>query len=118
MNKLICATVSTFALVAGSAHAANNSTSDYIEIQNLGFFSKDDPILLNWRGFVSVTFTQPLAWTVPGVCNQTMVAVRPTDTHLIAAVQTAYASGKGLRVYVDDSQRLDSAYCILRAVQY
>jgi hypothetical protein len=103
---------------AHAAHAANNSTDSYHEIRDLVFWSSVDAIYPEWQGYVSVAFTQPLTWTTTGVCNQTTVAIRPADKHMISAVQTALASGKPVRLYVDDAQRIAGTYCILRAVQY
>lgn len=102
-----------------SARADNNSTSVYSEIRDLAFYSTQDSVLPAWAGYASVAFTQPLEWAIPNRCDQTMVAIRAEDKHLMAAVQAAYASDKPLRVYVDDDQKVSGTpYCILRAVQY
>lgn len=105
-------------VVIGSAQAANNSTNSYYEIKNLIFWSKTEPVYPNWAGYVSVEFTQSLAWVTAGVCHSTTVAIRPQDNHVMSAVQTAFASGRSVRLYVDDSQRIDGNICILRALQY
>jgi hypothetical protein len=102
----------------GSANAQNNSTSSYYEIRNVIFWSKIEPIYPTWAGYISVEFTQPLVWATTGTCNTSTVAVRPEDTHIISAVQVALATGKPVRLYSDDAQRVDGSYCILRALQY
>ena len=119
MKKSIVAGCGLLLIAAfGTVQAANNWTSAYYEIKNVVFWSKSDPIYPQWQGYVSVEFTQPLVWGIPGICSTTTVAVRPADTHVISAVQTALASGRTVRLYVDDSQRIDGTNCILRALQY
>lgn len=117
MRRLIVAAVISLA-VAQTAQAANNATDSFNEIKDLIFYSNQEPIVTVWAGYLSVQFTQPLVWSTPGVCHQTTVAIRPDDKHLMAAVQTAFALGKPLRVYTDDSQKLSGTYCILRALLY
>jgi hypothetical protein len=117
MRRLIVSAVIALA-AAQPAQAANNSTDLYFDIKDLIFYSNGETISTDWAGYVSVRFTQPLAWSTPGMCDQTMVAIRPDDKHMISAVQTAYALGKPLRVYTDDAQKISGTYCILRAVLY
>jgi hypothetical protein len=104
--------------ILGTAQAQNNSTSSYYEIKNVIFWSKNEPIYPQWAGYVSVEFTQAIVWETPGVCNSVSVAVRPEDNHIISAIQTALASGRSVRLYVDDAQRISGNYCILRVLQY
>lgn len=119
MKSSVIASCSLLLISAfGTVQAANNSTNAYYEIKNVIFWSKSDPIYPQWAGKVSIEFTQPLVWTSLGVCSITTVAVRETDTHVMSAVQTALASGRSVRLYVDDSQRIDGTYCIVRALQY
>lgn len=117
MRKLIFSAVIALA-AAQAAQAANNSTDSYYEIKDLIFYSTGETISTAWAGYVSVRFTQPLVWTTPGVCDQTMVAIRPEDKHMMSAVQTAFALGKPLRVYTDDTQKNSGTYCLLRALLY
>jgi hypothetical protein len=105
-------------LAASATEAQNNSTNSYYEMKDLVFFSKQEPIYPIWAGYVQITFTQPISWVIPNVCSDLSVAIRPEDTHIIAAVQAAFVSGRGVRLYVDDAVRLSGSYCVLRAVQY
>jgi hypothetical protein len=117
MRRLIISAV--ISLAAGqAAQAANNATDSYNDIKDLIFYSNAETIVTAWAGYLSVRFTQPLVWSTPGTCDQTTVAIRPDDKHMISAVQTAYALGKPLRVYTDDAQTISGTYCILRAVLY
>jgi hypothetical protein len=117
MSKLAAACVAIYIFGMSSAGAQNNATASYYEIKNLIFWSKEETVYPNWAGFVSVEFTQPLVWNVPGACSTTTVAIRPQDNHLMSAVQTALASGKPVRLYVDDAFKIDGN-CMLRALQF
>jgi hypothetical protein len=117
-NKFALIVAALLLSAAIPALAANNYTNVSYEIRDVVLFSKQDPVYPEWAGFVEVEFVQPLAWAVSGVCAGSGVAIRGTDTHLIASAQTAYAMSRPIRVYVDDSQRLSGGYCILRAFSY
>lgn len=107
----------TALLISNLAAAQDNYTDAYYEIRDLIIFSKVEPVHPAWAGYVQVRFTQPLVWVVPNTCNTGSAAIRPEDTHIIAAIQTAWKMGRNLRLFADDSQRIDGSYCILRAVQ-
>lgn len=117
MMKLLAISLGLLS-AASAAEAQNNYTNSYYEIKDLVFFSKTETVYPTWAGYVSMTLTQPITWAIPNVCSDGSVAIRPEDNHIIAAVQTAFASGRTVRLYVDDAQRLSGNFCILRAVQY
>jgi hypothetical protein len=117
MNKFVAMSLGML-FAANAAEAQNNYTNANYEIKDLVFFSKNESIYPSWAGYVSMTLTQPIVWAIPNVCSDLSVAIRPADTHIISAVQAAFTSGRTVRLYVDDTERLSGTFCILRAVQY
>jgi hypothetical protein len=104
-------------LFAPLAHAADNATTGYHEVNRILVHSSNDTIFPTWSGKAQITFATTLVWGTPNVCSTAAVVVHEDDTRLVAALHTAHAQGKPVRLYVDDSQ-LQGTYCILRAVQY
>jgi hypothetical protein len=104
-------------LMIGSAHAQNNYSTTFITITNLTFYSGSDTVYPQYAGATVVNFATPVIWTFGGPCATGAVAIRNSDRSLITAVQTAQATGRSIRVFVDDSQTVDGVVCWLRAVE-
>ena len=107
-------------LLVSNASAANNYTPSgtLYEINKLVVYSTNETIYPSWAGFTILSFSQQLIWNTINNCSTSSVAIRIEDKHLISAAQAAYATGKGVRLYVDDAHRIDNSVCILRAFEY
>jgi hypothetical protein len=104
-------------LMIGSAHAQDNYSTTFLTITNLVFYSGSDTVYPQYAGATVVNFATPVIWTFGGPCATGVVAIRSSDKSLITAVQTAQATGRPIRVFVDDSQTVDGVVCWLRAVE-
>jgi len=101
------------------ASAQDNHSSTFVTISNIVFYSTGDPVYPQWAGVTEVIFAQPIAWAAASSCSTTAVAIRAADKTLVAAVQTALATGRTVELFVDDAQAVDSSgVCYLRAVEY
>ncbi len=114
MNKRTIAALAAV-LFCGSAAAQDNYSTTFIPIDQVVFYSNSEPIYPAWAGYAEVIFTQAIAWSKATSCSTAAVAIRAADVHLISAAELALASGRNVRVSVEDSQIL-SGVCILRAL--
>lgn len=117
MNRVILKIILLTVMVVSSAAAQNNYTpaATYYPIQQLTFYSTTEPLYPQWAGFTHIVFSQTLSWSTPNVCDNRSAVIRPADKHILSAVLAAYATGKGLRIYADDVQKLGEV-CIIRAL--
>lgn len=95
--------------------AANTSSSAELEVRVINYFSKQESIYPNYKGVVQIYFEGNITWTNNGSCGVNSVIVRNEDAHLISAILAAKMSSYPIRVYADDSLKLDG-HCYLRAI--
>jgi hypothetical protein len=104
-------------LAAEAAQAQNNYSTTFAQISNLVFYSASDDVYPAYDGTVVVLFAQPITWTYGGTCATGTVAIRSADKTLMTGVQAALATGRPIKVFVDDSQTVDGVVCFLRAIE-
>ncbi len=88
-----------------------------VKISSLKFYANDEPMNPSWAGLIQVKFEQPVIWSQENICRNDQVAIKNEDSHLVAAVQTAYALDKSISVQSDTTLLIDTV-CILRTLQY
>jgi len=104
-------------LMSGVALARDNYSTTFVAVTNLVFYSANDDIYPQYAGAAVVNFATPVGWAFGGPCATGAVAIRSNDKSLMTAVETAQATGRPIRVFVDDSQTVDGVVCWLRAVE-
>ncbi len=96
--------------------AANDYSTEFMPIGRLTAYSFGETIYPAWAQTVEVIFSSPITWKNSTTCSANAVVIYPTDAPLVIAVHQALATGRPVRVFVDDSKQLNGV-CYLRAVE-
>ena len=112
---LIIAIIFSF---TSNVSAENRYTSEGYKIKTLVFYSKSESIYPTWSGVTHVHLAQVVNWNESTNCERTSVVIRNDDSHILSAVLTAYSSSFPIKLYVDDSLKVEGNFCYLRAVAY
>lgn len=105
-------------MFVSSVSAKNVHSTNELDITRIVFFSESESIYPKWAGLVQVMLSPAAIWAQTTDCHSGSLAIRGADKHLVAAVMAARASGKKLKIYVDDVLRVEGTSCYLRAVSY
>ena len=97
--------------------AAQVYTPAFYDISRIGSYSTLFPPDSTLQGFTRVFFAQPLVWTA-GTCEAGSVLIRAEDKTLLASAQIAFASGRTVQVFAEDSFPKPYGLCVLTYIQY
>jgi len=101
-------------LIQPLVQAKNVSTSVFIEIKEMIFYSTQEPLNPAFSGMVQIDFGT-IPWTPETSCNTRHAMVRGEDSHIISVLLSAQARKQPVRIYSDDSI-VHGGGCVLRAV--
>ncbi|MDH5650954.1 MAG: hypothetical protein OEZ39_03665 [Gammaproteobacteria bacterium] len=103
----------------GVSHAANVVSGTSLAIKDIFFHATVQTLPGNsgYGGMTQVRFAN-INWNNSTTCSIYDVFIKKEDTHMISAVLAAHATGKPIRLYVDDSAEGQGVnnICYLRAV--
>ncbi|TQV86558.1 hypothetical protein [Aliikangiella coralliicola] len=101
---------------SSNVFATNVDSDGPKDIVNLFFYSKEDTTYSGWQGVVQLEMAS-LTWSASTTCSTRYVLIRSTDEHMLSVALTARTANKPLRIYVDDTKRIDN-FCFARALGY
>jgi len=110
---LLCLCLISAFSVAGSVYTASHLDV----VKSVTQHSDTDTLTPIWSGVTLVEFDPAVTWS-SGSCNTRYVVVRKDDTAVLSTILAAYAQGRKIRVYADDTARLESNYCFVRSLKF
>jgi len=105
-----------FSFITPQSFAADVS-SQPVEIKSMNFYSKQETIYPSHKGLLQVRTAQEISWSANSDCHSYSILVRNEDTHMISALITARATSTPIRLYADDTKRINTE-CYIRALGY
>lgn len=112
--KLKCLTAAIMLLVSTVA-SANVGVRDNLTIKLLSPMSSNRPSSTVNQGLTRVYFTVSAAWGTTG-CRTDAGDVQAGDSNILAAIMTAFATGKQMKVEVDDTLPTANGVCRITAI--
>lgn len=117
---------SIFYIICGTfifsyTYAADVYTNNRYLISNITLHAKQDTIAINQKGDVQLITEGAVTWVQSTSCSPSVFIIRGEDTPLISAAMTAYATGKPVQLFTDESYSTGSTsynYCYLRSLRY
>lgn len=103
------------AMLLPSIAMANVGVRDQLTIKLLSPMSSNRPSSTVNQGLTRVYFTVSEAWGTTG-CRTDAGDVQAGDSNILAAIMTAFATSKQLKVEVDDTLAAANSVCKITAI--